>query len=187
MAPGSTNGAAQHTEAGRAQLGPAQPRGGVCAVRALPPLRRWKLSLNRGQTGEPIRKGFPEAAGNSLRGLSCSAPGAEMDSGGETHELNGRAEGAEPAVVERVGPEARDGAGGLPRGCQCGTRVLPAIPEAVAAVRRSPFYGVLCMPPILPWIKDRPGKDWKILFRPGMVAAELLRGPEPRSSDVLLT
>ncbi|OXB65333.1 hypothetical protein ASZ78_016977 [Callipepla squamata] len=31
-----------------------------------------------------------------------------MDSNGETHELNGRAEGAEPAVVERVGP----GAGG---------------------------------------------------------------------------
>lgn len=56
--------------------------------------------------------------------------------------------------------------------------MLPVIP-AVAATRRSPFCGVRRAPPVLSWIKDGPGKDWKILFRPGVVAAELLRGPAP--------
>lgn len=54
----------------------------------------------------PGRKVSPRAA----RGWG--RPRAAMDSGSETHELNGQAEGAEPAVVERVGAGAL-GAGAL--------------------------------------------------------------------------
>lgn len=107
----------------RAEPGSAQPRGGVRGAGPPSSAPPETFSLNRGQRGEPTQKGFPEVAGSSCRGLSCSARGAEMDSSGETHELNGRAEGAEPAVVERVRPAARGWggrAGGLPWGCHRG-------------------------------------------------------------------